>query len=149
MFFMRRVAFVLSALLMREFLLGQLAMLSYTSITMCFLLQWFKPLESRFANNIETFNEVTVLALVCLLFCFSDFMTDAEIRSDIGIVYICISLGNIAVHLLVLMKGQSHAILRSCKRRCLRMKARKLHQKYAVEQKYVNAAVRADQAEQA
>ena len=77
MFFLRRIAFVLSVLFMGNFVLGQLATLCYTSLLMCFLLQWFRPLESRFANYIETFNEVTVLALIYPLLCFTDFMIDA------------------------------------------------------------------------
>ena len=77
MFFLRRIAFVLTVLFMGDFVLGQLAILCYTSLIMCFLVQWFKPLESRFANDIETFNEVTMLVLLYPLFCLTDFMNDA------------------------------------------------------------------------
>ena len=117
MFFLRRAIFIASVLLIQDFTWGQLTVQIYLSLFMCFLLQWFLLQESRFANNMETFNEVTMILLAYLLFCFTDIVPKSETRSNIGLIYIGISLGNIAVHLFFMLGTSFLAIKVKCKRR--------------------------------
>ena len=124
MFFVRRFAFVCSALLMRDLLWGQLTIQIYISLGMCALIQWLRPLESRYANNIETFNEATMILLCYLLLCFTDFVPSAETRSTLGLYYICVGLGNIAIHLMIMLTGSLVSLKQSCRTRMLRRKAR-------------------------
>ena len=70
------------------------------AITMIIYLQWWRPLDSEFANRMEKMNEVTLLLLAYILFCFSDFVPDADMRANLGFWYIGTSLANIAIHLL-------------------------------------------------
>ena len=67
MFFARRLAFVFFVIVMKDILWGQLAMQNFISLGMCIFLQLYKPLESNFANNIETFNEITVIVMTYFL----------------------------------------------------------------------------------
>ena len=69
---------------------------------MVIYVQWYKPYETNFANNMETFNEATILMLNYYLFCFTDFVPIATIRNDLGVYYIYTSFFNIAVHLLIM-----------------------------------------------
>ena len=80
-------------------------------------LQWFRPLESEFANNIETFNDITVLVLTYFLMCFTDFVPDAEMKSEMGLYYICIGLGNMATHLFIMFGSSFIACRLSCKKK--------------------------------
>ena len=84
---------------------------------MSIYLQWFRPLESDFANNIETFNEVTTLVLTYFLFCFSDFVPDPETRGALGIQYNNTTFLNIAVHLYIMLRGSFVAVRLSCRKR--------------------------------
>ena len=62
-FFGRRIAFVLSAVLLRDFLWAQLSIhMMVTVLTAVYLLQ-FRPLESPFAMRMEIMNESTSLLL--------------------------------------------------------------------------------------
>ena len=116
-FFMKRVSFIISVLLLKELIWGQLAIQTFISLGMCMFLQWFRPLESEFANNIETFNDITVLVLTYFLFCFTDFVPDAEMKSKMGLYYICIGLGNMATHLFIMFGSSFIACRLSCKKK--------------------------------
>ena len=59
------------------------------------VLQWSRPLESNFANNIETLNEVASLFALYHFMCFSKFIPEPSVRYDCGkafIVLLCIYL---------------------------------------------------------
>ena len=71
---------------------------------MCIYLQWYRPFASNFVNNIETFNECTILVLTYFLFCFSDFVPDPETRSNLGFYYISTSFFNMLVNMFIMMK---------------------------------------------
>ena len=45
---------------------------------------WHRPLDSRFANNMELFNEVTTLGSLYLVMCFTNFVWDPVTRSICG-----------------------------------------------------------------
>jgi len=64
---------------------------------MVILLQWFKPLESTLANNLETFNEILTLALLYQVMLFSNFQPDLDMREGIG----HFTIGMISFHALV------------------------------------------------
>ena len=83
---------------------------------MIIFIQWYAPYESKYANNMETFNEFTIVLLNYLLMCFSDFVPSASTRHDIGFFYISIGLGNISVHVLIII-GALFVALRTCLRR--------------------------------
>ena len=53
-------------------------------------------------------NEYTVLLLSYLLMCFTDYVPESETRSEIGIYYMVIGLGNLSIHLFIM-------ILTSCR----------------------------------
>ena len=93
---------------------------------MVIYLQWFIPIATRFANNLETFNEVTLLLLTYLAWCFSDFVSQPETRNDLGFWFIGISLGNICVHISIMLFDSLKKIIQRCKGRQARKKAIKL-----------------------
>ena len=116
-FFLRRITFVLSALFLGNFLWAQLAILIMISIFMIILLLWWSPLESRFATFMEILNEETILLLSYLLMCFTDFVSEPEIRSYVGYVYICVAILNITVHLVCLLLATCIKIKSFCRRK--------------------------------
>ena len=73
------------------------------SLGMVIFIQWFKPLNSEFANNMETFNECTMICMNYLLMCFTNFVPEAETRSEIGFVYIGLSMNNILFHFIFMI----------------------------------------------
>ena len=47
-----------------------------------------RPLETNFALKIETMNECSILMILYLLLCFSEFQPDVETRNTLGFAYI-------------------------------------------------------------
>lgn len=77
-----------------------------------------RPLESNFATNLETINEVfTYLSLYCVL-CFSDFVGEPEMRSECGTVLIGIVSAYAVIHVSILLFGTIKSITETLKRRC-------------------------------
>ena len=68
------------------------------------------PLETHFATKIEIFNECSMIGLTYGMLMFTDFVPDPEMRFKLGWYYIVINLGNISVHLLVLVGGSGKQI---------------------------------------
>ena len=76
-----------------------------------------KPFEEARLHQIEVFNECTILLLTYLLLLFSDLVPTASIRSDIGLFYMSVSFGNIAVHLYLLLSVNLSSLFKCLKRR--------------------------------
>ena len=73
-----------------------------TTMVVLAILLGIRPLEDSRSNKIEVFNEITVLSLTYMLIFFTDIMGEAHFRSDLGIVYLCITFSNIAFHVFLL-----------------------------------------------
>ena len=74
--FVRRLILALTVVYWFEFFWGQIACQFGAGTCMIIFLQWVRPLESNFATNLETFNEVVNLFTLYLLLCFSDFVAE-------------------------------------------------------------------------
>lgn len=86
------------------------------------VLQGVKPFESAFLNNLETFNEfVNFLSLVAIM-CFSDFVPDAETRSEVGRVLIGIIIFYVVVHTKILIVGAIMQVKLYFRRKCFKVR---------------------------
>ena len=81
---------------------------------MCIYLLWYRPFAENFLNYIEAFNETTILALTYFLFCFTDFVPDAETRYKLGFAYIVTSFVNLVVHMGIMLRSSSVKIRQAC-----------------------------------
>ena len=68
------------------------------SVGVIILIMWYRPLDSKFANNIETFNEVVTCWTLYLMMLFSDYVPKAEDRNTFGIAFIVVLCGYAGVH---------------------------------------------------
>ena len=89
------------------------------------LIQWYRPYESRFANWIETFNECSFLMLVYLVICFTDFVPDPRVRSNLGLLFIGQNCGMMLVHIVIIVSQSLHALKITVKKRCNKLKRAK------------------------
>ena len=64
-------------------------------------------------------NEGTIIALTYILFCFSDYVSSAQIRSNLGLVYIFLSLFNVCVHLVIMLCHSLFTAKKAYKKRAL------------------------------
>ena len=101
-YFLRRLIFCICLVFWIEFLWGQVFFQFMISVLMIIFLQWFRPLESDFATNMETFNEICTLLVLYLLMCLSDFVPDPTVRSECGKVYIALIIFYVLVHFYIL-----------------------------------------------
>ena len=107
LFFARRIALIVSVLLIGDYLWVQLAIQLAFSTTMVIYLMHVWPLETSLATKIEVFNECTIVVLHYGLLCFTDYVPDPTTRSWLGLAYITVSLSNLLVHLFLLVLGSS------------------------------------------
>ena len=101
-FFLRRILFVTIVIVVRNIFWVQVASLNFMALGIIIFVMWSRPLETKQLNFFETFNECTLLVMTYHLWCFSDFIKEPETRNQLGFVFISVSLGNIAVHLITM-----------------------------------------------
>ena len=122
MLIVRRVLFVITVISARDYLFFQLATQNFTALGMVIFLQWYLPLESKFASHVETFNEFTMLMLTYLLMCFTDFVPDAHMRSDVGLAYVSVNFSNIGFHVFIMLGTSLLQVKTNCRRKMIRRK---------------------------
>ena len=125
LFFMRRILFILIVILMRQYFWVQLASINFVALSAVIFIMWARPLETREANISETFNDCTLLVMSYHMWCFTDIIREPETRNNLGFSFICISLGNISVHMTSMLLSSLARAKIACKRRRLTMEARK------------------------
>ena len=124
-YFLRRIAMCLCLVFWIEFFWGQIAVQIMATVFVIILLQWSRPLESNFATNMETFNEVITLLVIYLLMCFSDFVGDPTMRNECGKAFIAIVIFYALVHITFLFKDVIAKLILSCRKCFLRCKKNK------------------------
>ena len=60
-------------------------------------------MDSYRGNLLETINEATVLCVIYLLMCFTEFVPSANMRYELGPIYIALSGGNFILHLVLII----------------------------------------------
>ena len=105
LFFARRIALIISVLLIGDYLWVQLAIQFAFSTTMIIYLMHVWPLETTFATKMEVFNECTIIILHYGLMCFTDYVPEPSVRYQLGHYYIAVFLSNLLVHISLLVLG--------------------------------------------
>ena len=103
MFFAKRLLIASLLITENDFLWVNVAALNFIALGSNIFHLWYMPLDSRKANLLEVFNDCTLLMLTYLLWCFTDIVGEPETREQLGYVFISVSLGNIAVHILMML----------------------------------------------
>ena len=62
-----------------------------------------RPFKNMKHNNLELFNEISIMVLNYFTILFTDFVNSPEIKNIIGYIYILISLLNLIVNTLVIL----------------------------------------------
>lgn len=71
---------------------------------MLIIIQWYQPLDSKQANNLESLNEVTTWAILYTLMLFTDFMSDLDLRNTVGYAAIGLIVTHSLIHLFFIMR---------------------------------------------
>ena len=124
-FFARRIVLLFIILVTKDYLWIQLASLNFMTLSSVMFTLWYLPYETKQANYSEVFNDCTHLLLIYCLFCFTDFVGEAETREDVGFVFIGIDLANLAINLMIMIGISIIKAKLYCKRR-LAMKKMKI-----------------------
>ena len=68
---------------------------------------------------LETINEFTVLWVIYLLMCFTEFVPDPNTRHELGPVYIGLSGGNFALHLILILLTTLNNLRKTLTKKCI------------------------------
>ena len=71
------------------------------------IVQGFWVYESTYDRKVELFNEITVLFIFNVMLMFSNYIEDGATRYKVGYAYCVVSIGNILVHVVLLLKNIS------------------------------------------
>lgn len=113
-FILRRLLFVFAAIYMESFLWLQLAIQFFCSVWMMIYLLTFWPFKDKIFTKVEVMNEVTSLLLLYHMLTFTDWVPRAETRYVMGWSFIGITSGNLAIHMLLLIRNSINDIKSKC-----------------------------------
>ena len=102
-FFVRRLALAFTLIFWIEFFWGQIACQFGFSVALIIFIQWKKPLESKFENNMETFSEIITIFVLYMMLCFTDYILDPMMRSYCGKFFIGVICSYAMVHIILLL----------------------------------------------
>ena len=122
-FFTKRLLIACTIISAKDYLWVQITSLHLMNLISAIYTLQCSPLATKKSHAFEVFNDCTLLVLTYCLLCFTDFIPEEDTRHKLGYVFITVSLGNIALHLVfILLETFLLAKLR-CKRRINLMRA--------------------------
>lgn len=80
---------------------------------------YFRPFKSTALNNLEVFNECSIILVIYCLFSFTDFVDDSSVKQTMGWVVIIIVLLN-------LLTNMATMIYLTVREACIRRKKKKM-----------------------
>ncbi len=98
-FIVRRLLFVFICIFMKEWPFLQIIILFYQCLLMLIYLGSVKPFIHSYMNNLEKFNEITILAVSYHLLVFSDYVESLEIKFYCGYSIIALTCFNIFINM--------------------------------------------------
>ena len=130
-FVIRRIAFVGAAIWLAHFLWSQLAIQFFCSVTMIIYLFHYWPFDKPIFTMLEIMNEITSILLLYHMFCFTDWVPEAETRYLMGWSFIGITCSNLVLHVVMLCFNSTLNL----KQRCLRLCTAKAKGKEEIKKK--------------
>jgi len=104
-FFLRRIAFVVVVFALEKYPTFQIFFLVFQVEAFIIMIYYAEPLADKRTNTFELFNEAYVLVLVYHLISFTDFVPSPDTRYTMGFSMIGFTCLQIALNVLLLLKG--------------------------------------------
>ncbi|CDW88792.1 cadg domain containing protein [Stylonychia lemnae] len=98
LFLLKRFAFALTAVFMRESPTAQVQIVVYLNLTTMMYVLYTKPFSNPAINKLEIFNEVCVLLISYLSFLFTDYINNPKTQYKIGLFSLFVSAVMIGVN---------------------------------------------------
>ena len=102
-YFIRRLTMILTSIFWPKFFFGQIVFQYVVSLSLIIFIQLTKPLDSKFANWMETFNEGMTLIFLYILMSLTEFVPIPEDRDMVGDYYIGLVLFFVSFHSLFIL----------------------------------------------
>ena len=100
---MRRLLFALVIGNVMRTIVYQVLLVDYLSLMLLAYYLSILPMNDKINNFIQIFNEFVVLTAIQLLFLFTDYVQDPEMRYDLGYYYLYMVAGNVIINLIILI----------------------------------------------
>ena len=82
---------------------AQVQLIVMHSVIVLMYIQLARPFETPVLNQIELFNEFTILVAACHMFAFTDYLGDPTMQYTVGWSMIAVTVLNIAANILVII----------------------------------------------
>jgi hypothetical protein len=74
-----------------------------TQIAVISYLTSHRPYINEMVNDIEIFNELTILSMSYMILLFTDFLDDPELKLTLGFIYCGIIMTNMLINIIVIV----------------------------------------------
>ena len=109
-FYLRRLLLALSVVMLKHFLVGQFFIFVMTLIFQIMLLGLVKPFKTNLQNKSEINSEIVTMLIMYHIFCFTDWISDVEIRYFLGLTCLALNVAHIGVNLYGISRGSTRGL---------------------------------------
>ena len=116
-FFLRRILLVFAVVFMLDYPTFQIFLFIFPTLLVMIHIGEVRPLLWRYENRLEIYNSFTILCLTYCLLCYTNFVSDAHARYQMGFAMIFLTSQNILINIFLLGREPVKMLILSCKRR--------------------------------
>ena len=98
-YYIRRFLLALSIVMLQDFLVGQFFIFVMSTIFQVIFIGLVKPYKNELQNKSERNSEVITMFIMYHIFCFTDWVSDPEIRNGLGYSCLFIVAAHISFHI--------------------------------------------------
>ena len=117
-YFIRRLTFCIVIIFWIDFLWGQVAIMCMISVALIIFNNLAQPMESRFATNMENFNEMIALCVLYIMMSLSDGNPNVAVRQVFGTFFIGVICLYLGVHISLLFIDVCYKVKFAIKKKC-------------------------------
>ena len=122
-FYLRRFLLALTVVMLRWILVGQFFVLVMASVFQIIFVGLIKPMKDQSHNQKEMFNELLTIMIYYHIFCFTDFVADADTKDTfVGITMVGLTFVNMGVNLIPLTFQSLNLVLSKARKRYIKIK---------------------------
>lgn len=99
LFFTRRILFAVSLIWLRQYIVFQMMLYIFPTLAVIIAVGWYKPMYNSFLNELELYNNCSIIFIAYCLLYLTDFMPSPLHHNVIGIILAVFTFQTIFINL--------------------------------------------------
>ncbi len=112
-YFLRRFMLIV-VIVCQDYIIVQIMTVCFSFVTELIILGFIRPFKDPFNNKMEYFNELVILLTMYCLMCFTDWIPNIDMQTNIGWVICGVVSSHLLLNMFFMMKGNVKKVKMRC-----------------------------------